>query len=54
MGVNMAGYAIFDDEAVRDAAKQEIIRRYFKACCDQRQGLIAADIPERIEMIMQQ
>ena len=30
MGVNMAGYAIFDDEAVCDAAKQEIIRRYYK------------------------
>lgn len=30
MGVNMAGYAIFDDEAVRDAAKNEIVRRYYK------------------------
>ena len=30
MGVNMAGYAIFDDEAVCTAAKQEIIRRYYK------------------------
>ena len=54
MGVNMAGYAIADDEAVRSAASQEIIRRYFKACCDARQGLIDGDIPERIELIMQQ
>lgn len=30
MGVNMEGYAIFDDEAVRDAAKNEIVRRYYK------------------------
>ena len=30
MGVNMVGNCIFDDEAVKDAAKQEIIRRYFK------------------------
>ncbi len=30
MGVNMAGNAIFDDEAVRKAAKMEIVRRYYK------------------------
>ncbi len=30
MGVNMAGYAIFDDNAVCDAARQEIVRRYYK------------------------
>ncbi len=29
MGVNMAGFCIEDDEAVREAAGQEIIRRYF-------------------------
>lgn len=48
------GYAITDDAAVRAAANQEIIRRYFKACCDARQGLIDSDIPERVELIMQQ
>ncbi|MBM6777299.1 DUF1846 domain-containing protein [Collinsella tanakaei] len=31
MGVNMAGYAIVDDEACREAAKMEIVRRYFTA-----------------------
>ncbi len=30
MGVNMAGYAIFDDDAVCEAARQEIVRRYYK------------------------
>ncbi len=54
MGVNMAGFVITDDAAVRDAAKQEIIRRYYKACCDARQGIIDRDIPARIEVIMQQ
>ena len=38
MGVNMAGFAIVDDEAVRAAASQEIIRRYYKALCDHKQG----------------
>ena len=32
MGVNMVGYCITDDEVCRDASRQEIIRRYFKAC----------------------
>ena len=31
MGVNMAGYCISDDEVCRQASKQEIIRRYYKA-----------------------
>jgi uncharacterized protein (UPF0371 family) len=54
MGVNMAGFAILDDEACREAAKQEIIRRYFKARCDFKQGVAEADIPGRIEVIMRQ
>ncbi len=33
MGVNMAGFCITDDEAVRDAANQEIIRRYYRTLC---------------------
>ena len=34
MGVNMVGYCISDDEVCSDAAKNEIIRRYFTALCD--------------------
>ena len=33
MGVNMVGFCISDDEAVREASKQEIIRRYVHALC---------------------
>lgn len=52
MGVNMAGYGICDDDAVRDAAKQEIIRRYFKARCDYKQGRGDMETVERIESLM--
>lgn len=31
MGVNMAGNCIIDDEACREASKQEIIRRYYQS-----------------------
>jgi len=34
MGVNRAGFGIVDDEAVREAARQEIIRRYFRYSCE--------------------
>ncbi|MBO7667090.1 MAG: DUF1846 domain-containing protein [Firmicutes bacterium] len=54
MGVNMAGRAIIDDEAVREAASQEIVRRWFKACSDARLGVVDQDIPDRIQVIMQQ
>ena len=33
MGVNMVGNCIVDDEACREASKQEVIRRYFAAKC---------------------
>lgn len=54
MGVNMAGFAISDDDAVREAAKQEIIRRYYKARCDVRQGTADEETASRIELILKQ
>ena len=38
MGVNMVGNCVFDDDACREASRQEILRRYFAALCDQKQG----------------
>lgn len=52
MGVNMIKYAILDDEAVRNAAKQEIIRRYYKTYCDYKQGRVEIDTAHRVEVIM--
>ena len=54
MGVNMAGCAISDDEAVSDAAKQEIIRRYYQAACNVRQGLGEKSEVAKIELLMNQ
>lgn len=54
MGVNMVGYAITDDEAVKHASGQEIIRRYFKALCDHKQGKGKADAVDKIKRIMQE
>ena len=52
MGVNRAGFAIFDDEAVKYAACQEVIRRYLAALCDYKKGRIAEDSVERSKLLM--
>jgi len=54
MGVNMAGYSITDDEAVRNAAKQEIVRRWYKACCDYKNGIGDIQTAHRIEGLMRE
>ena len=52
MGVNMAGMCIVDDEAVREAAKQEIIRRYYGAMCDKKQGKAEDNQILKLEILM--
>ena len=38
MGVNMVGNCIFNDDACIEASRQEILRRYYAALCDQKRG----------------
>lgn len=52
MGVNMAGFGVVDDEVCRIAARQEIIRRYYKAACDYKTGNANAETVERIRLLM--
>ncbi len=54
MGVNMAGYCIIDDEACRNASKQEIIRRYYQCLCDLKRGLSTKSILFKLELTMKQ
>ncbi len=54
MGVNMAGFCFADNEAVCEAAKQEVLRRYYKALCAQRQGFSSGEEVAKIESIMGQ
>lgn len=53
MGVNMVGYGITDDDAVRFAANQEIIRRCFVYECEYMKGLVDKETVERAELIME-
>jgi uncharacterized protein (UPF0371 family) len=52
MGVNMAGHCITDDGATRQAANQEIIRRYYQALCDRRKGDASDVIIQKLELLM--
>ena len=54
MGVNMAGSCIFDDRACQEAAKQEIVRRYYDALCERRQGRGSDSAVYKLELLMQQ
>ncbi len=53
MGVNMAGFCIYDDEAVCRAAKQEIIRRYYSALAAVRKGTGSDVEVQKIELLLQ-
>ncbi len=53
MGVNMAGCCIYDDQAVSDAAKGEIIRRHYNALCERRKGSDNEPEIEKIGILMQ-
>ena len=52
MGVNMVGNCITHDEAAREASRQEILRRYYTALCDQKQGKITDDVVRKLELLM--
>ena len=54
MGVNMAGNCIMDDEAVCEAANQEIIRRYYAALANQIKGVGSSDEAYKIRLLMKQ
>ena len=52
MGVNMVGNCITDDEACREASRQEIMRRYYTALCDQKKGTASESQILKLELLM--
>ena len=54
MSVNMAGYCITDEEVVKESAKREIVRRYFRAWCDYKEGRLEIGAVQKLEIIMKQ
>jgi len=54
MGVNMAGFAIYNDDIVQQAAKQEMIRRYFRYNCEYVMGVADKNTVQRAELLMKE
>ena len=52
MGVNMAGYCISDDEVCAEAAKQELIRRYFYIRLEYAKGNLPLSAVSKLELLM--
>jgi uncharacterized protein (UPF0371 family) len=54
MGVNRAGFGIINDNAVKEAGRQEIIRRFFRISCEYVMGFVEKKSVERLERLMQE
>lgn len=52
MGVNMIGSCISNNNIVEDAAKKEIVRRYYNELCNYKIGLVDEHVPQRIKILM--
>ena len=52
MGVNMAVFSIIDDEVCAEAAKQEIIRRYFTVLGDLAKGRTTKAAVNKLELML--
>jgi len=52
MGVNRAGFSITDDDVTGEAAKQEIIRRYFRYQCEYVMGFADKETVQKVELFI--
>ena len=52
MGVNSIASCITDDDVVQIAAKKEILRRYYKALCDEKTNGNNDEISKRIKLLI--
>ncbi|NEZ47134.1 DUF1846 domain-containing protein [Clostridium niameyense] len=54
MGVNRVGFGIINDDVVKEASKQEIIRRCFKTACEYKKGYVDKETFQRVKLIMEE
>ena len=54
MGVNRAGFGITDQDVVKEAAKQEVIRRFFRYSCEYAMGFTDRDTVQRVELLLEE
>ncbi len=54
MGVNRAGFGIVDDKVVQEAARQELIRRYFRYNSEYVLGIEKKETVDRVVLLMEE
>jgi uncharacterized protein (UPF0371 family) len=54
MGVNRAGFAIVDDETCREAAKQEVVRRYLRCASEYMMGMADKAAFEKADLLLKE
>jgi uncharacterized protein (UPF0371 family) len=54
MGVNRAGFGIIDDKIVQEAAKQELVRRFFRYNTEYMMGIEKMVTVERVRLLMKE
>lgn len=52
MGVNMVGFCIKDDKVVEEAAKKEIVRRYYNELNNYKLGISEYDTVQKVKLLM--
>jgi len=54
MGVNRAGFAIVDDEAAREAARQEVVRRYLRCASEYMMGMADKASLDKADLLLKE
>ncbi len=54
MGVNRAGFGIVDDKVIQEAAKQELIRRYFRYNTEYVLGIEKKETVDKVTLLMEE
>ena len=54
MGVNTISKCITNEKIIEEAAKKEIVRRYYQELTNYKSGLVDIDIPNNIKVLMNQ
>ena len=54
MGVNMVGFCISNEDGVKEACEQEVIRRYYDALNDLKRGKINEYVVDKLDSLMSQ
>ncbi len=52
MGVNMAGYCIVDEDAVCEASRKEILRRYYQTAVEDKRSMGDGSIVQKMELLL--